>query len=543
MPSGVWLYIEVDGPVVELTPRRRFQFLNPSSRKTTSLEALRAVVSEAGKDPRVRGLLVILRGFSAGMATATAFRDILGKLRASGKEVVVHLPLGAGNKEFYVACAADRVLMGPQATLAPVGFVSSTRYVKNALDKLGVRADVLARGAYKSAGESLSRDSMSEPQREQVGALLDELYGSLVTAIASSRKVDEARAKALIDGAPYRASAAVEAGLVDGACYEDGLPAALAGEGTPATLFSAWRYLDRRNLRLLPPVRRRPLVGVIRVHGPIVGEAPSLFGGRIASDEQIIASIRSARMLRSVRAVVLHVDSPGGSALASDRMHHELEQLAREKPLVTCMANVAASGGYYVAAATHHIVAQPTTITGSIGVVAARLVTDSLFHKLGIVTETLQRGAHAGVMEPGKVLDASEREALDREIGGFYDSFIEIVARGRKKTTEEIEVVAQGRVWTGRDAHARGLVDELGGFDVAVAFACKRAGLDRASVDVTVVGAPWGDVPPLNPAPAPQAMLRSGLRLFGLDETRFALARGADRVLAWSPVGARFWDE
>lgn len=538
--KGTWLYLEVDGAIVDFAPRRWFDAF--SRRRTLSVHALGRVADLAIADPHVTGLLVILRGFGGGMATATGFRDVLLRLRAAGKQVAVHLPLGAGNKETFVAMAASRVLLGPQATLAPLGFASSTRYVKGALDKLGVSADVMARGAYKSAGESLSRDSMSEPQREQLSALLDEMVAALTGSIAAGRNVSEARAKELIDGAPYRARAAIDAGLVDAAAYEDELPALLGSPGAPASLIEATRYASARAARLMPRVLSRPVVAIVNVHGAIVGSGPpSLFGERAASDEHVIGAVRAARLLKRVRAVILHVDSPGGSALASDRMYHELCQLRREKPLVTCMANVAASGGYYVAAATHHIVAQPTTITGSIGVVSARIVAEPLLARLGIVTETLRRGAHAGLLDMGKTLEPGEREALDREIGGIYDAFIEAVAEGRGKPKDAIEAVAQGRVWSGRDAQARGLVDTLGGFETALQLACARAGLEVSDVQVGSIRA-WSKIPPLplprdDRAPAAYGLV---LRALGVQDLALLIASGADRVLAWSPIASRF---
>jgi protease-4 len=213
----------------------------------------------------------------------------------------------------------------------------------------------------------------------------------------------------------------------------------------------------------------------------------------------------------------LHVDSPGGSALASDRIHHELVQLAAEKPLVACLANVAASGGYYVAAATSHVIAEPTTITGSIGVVAARFVIQPLLDKWGIATETVKRGARAGLLDPFKPLDADELAAIDGEVGAIYDAFIDVVAQGRGKAREEVLELAQGRVWSGADAHARGLVDELGGFDAAVRYASARAGRDLEPV---VLRPFRSRIPPLAPPSPGRALLDlfSGERVLAISD-------------------------
>ena len=257
-------------------------------------------------------------------------------------------------------------------------------------------------------------------------------------------------------------------------------------------------------------------------------------------------------MDRRIAAVVLHVDSPGGSALASDRIHHELEQLAAEKPLVACFADVAASGGYYVAAAAHAIVAQPTTITGSIGVIAARLVVEPLLAKLGIATEVLKRGAHADTSQSTRHLSEEERASCQRELDGMYRAFIGIVARGRKRSVEEIERVAQGRVWSGADGAREGLVDVLGGFDVACERARElaRAKLGARAKDLEprlVLGARLPPPPLDPPAKAAQAALLALGALFPqiAQDVAMALAGGSTgRVLAWSGAAgdaARGW--
>ena len=294
------------------------------------------------------------------------------------------------------------------------------------------------------------------------------------------------------------------------------------------------------------PLRRPPAIGVVRVHGPIASQSPLLQAG--ATDERVIAAVRRARADRRVAAVVLHVSSPGGSALASDRMHHELERLAAEKPLVAYFADVAASGGYYVAAPAHAIVAQPTTITGSIGVVSARVVVEPLLAKLGIATEVLKRGAHADTLQPTRRLSDEERARYERELEGIYRAFVGIVARGRKRSFEDIERVAQGRVWSGLDAAREGLVDVLGGFDVACARARELARAEagggarrRSSSRASCRGARHAP-PPMDDPEKAGARGRAGVaRVAGGSRSMpLALAlEGRERVLAWCDVAAR----
>jgi protease-4 len=346
--------------------------------------------------------------------------------------------------------------------------------------------------------------------------------------------VDEVRARALVDGAPYTGDEAVDAGLADETAYEDEIAGRLGEGGKKARVRHAGAWLHARTALRPRALRSAGVIAVVRVHGTIAGGVDLPFRS-MAIDEHVVSAVRIARASPFVRGVVLHVDSPGGSALASDRIHHELAQLAAEKPLVACMGDVAASGGYYVAVAAHEIVAQPTTLTGSIGVVSARLVLDPLLARLGVVTEAVARGAHARLLDPFLSIGDDERRAIDREMERIYRSFLGVVSAGRRRSVEEIEPLAQGRVWTGADAHARGLVDRLGGFEVALEALRSRIGRGADRLRVVVVRPPRKPFPILDP-PERKAG-RAGLELFawiadelGMDGTWLALRR--ERVLA-----------
>ncbi len=534
-----WVEVTIEGLVTDIAPPRRI--LAWRQRQVVSLVAMGELSLEIASDPRVKGLLVHLRSMRGGMAAMQSLRAILAQVRASGREVVVHLPDGGDTKAVYVASVASRIILGPQASFSPLGFAVSTSYVRGSVDKLGVIPEVLARGKYKSAGEQLVRTSMSEPQREQVEAMVSLMHETVTEALVEGRGVSAERARALVDGAPYLAEEAVAAGLADLAAYEDELP-------KPRPVPAA-RYVAARRGTRLGPILPEAAIGVVRVHGAIVHGNASASG--FAGDKAVIKAIRAARKSRRVRGVILHIDSPGGSALASDRMHHELVQLAREKPLVACMANVAASGGYYVAAATHAIVAQPTTITGSIGVVSARLAIEPLLTRLGVVSEVIKRGARADLLGTTRLLTEDERETLMREIDGVYRAFVRVVAEGRKRTIEDIEKVAQGRVWTGRDALAAGLVDELGGFDRALALVRGRLGSGAQRLRPVLVTPPRRAVPPLDPPVQKAAELLGALGVIGArlgvrtqtDLSPLALLSGStERTLAWCPLAASLAD-
>ncbi len=468
--AGTFLTLAIDGAVTDLVAKPRFWEFRKA--KTVSLHDVRELMDHVVADARVRGVLVTLTSLEAGMATSVSLRSQLARARSAGKEVIVHLPLGGGTKEVIVATAASRLVLGPAAQLAALGFATRTRYVKRALDLLGVVPEVYACGEYKSAGESLVRDSMSDAQREQVGILLDAFDAILLRAIEEGRNVSPSRARQIVDGGPYFGEAAVAAGLADAIAYEDEIPAliGLPRQDKPGPLtqgvLDAGDYLAMRKRPLLRRIGRAPRVAVIPVHGAIA-HASRPFGA-FATDEKLARMVRLARLDKRVKGVVLHIDSPGGSALASDRMHHEIVQLAREKPVVACMANVAASGGYYVAAPAHKIVCEAATITGSIGVVGARLTMEPLMARLGITTETVQRGARTGLLSAGAVLSPDERAALMGELQATYRTFVRVVSEGRRMPIDVIEPLARGRVYTGQDAKAAGLVDVLGGFDVAL---------------------------------------------------------------------------
>jgi protease-4 len=370
---------------------------------------------------------------------------------------------------------------------------------------------------------------MSAEQREQLGAILDVALAELVGALGEGRRRSPEEVRALVDDGPYRAPEAVARGLGDVVGYDDDIPKLLAPVGSEtARLVPATSYLGVR--RSAP---RRRGIGVIRVQGPIVSRAP-LALGRMAESEQLIGALRVARKAKAVRGVVLLIDSPGGSVLASDRIYHEVVRLAEKKPVVAYFANVAASGGYYVAAGAHAIVAQPTTVTGSIGVVATHIVFGPLLAKLGIVTELVKRGARADMLSTSRALDDGERAAMTRDIEGYYQEFVTIVARGRGRPAEEIEKLARGRVYSGTEAHRLGLVDHLGGFDTALDLVRERLGETR-ELDAALIKPPRVvPKPPELPRPFVWALEAARLdHVYELGALALSLDAG-ETVLAWS---------
>ncbi|MET0593212.1 MAG: signal peptide peptidase SppA [Polyangiaceae bacterium] len=525
---GSVVVLTIDGPIVEIARKRPFWQRVPS--RATSLARVRELADTIASDPKIQALVVEIRSLQAGGASATSLREALLRVKRGGKSLFAYLPMGAGSREMLIASAADKIVAGPASSLTPLGVAVETRYFRRVLDRIGVLPEIFARGEFKTAGESLARDSMSPEQREQLGAILDVAEGELLGALSEGRRVTPEEARALVDGGPYRAPDAVNRGLVDVAAYDDDLPRLFATDGLNARMVSAGNYLGVRR-----PRAPRPDIGVVRVEGPIVSRAPLAFR-RMAESERVIGALRVARESKQVRGVVLLIDSPGGSVLASDRIYHEVTRLAEKKPVVAYFANVAASGGYYVAAGAHTIVAQPTTITGSIGVVAAHLVLSPLLGKLGIVTELVKRGARADMLSPSRPLDDGEREAMSREIDGYYREFVDIVARGRNRPADDIEKLARGRVYSGAEAFRLGLVDRLGGFETAIDVVRERLGETRA-LGAAVIKAPRTmPKPPELPAPFVEMLDASGIGKAAELAALTVSLGSTERALAWSPL-------
>lgn len=529
-PRGSWIHAriadgltEIDEPAPPWSPLARFV---PAlrRRRPTSVRAVARLVDAILADPGRAGLLVEIHGLPAGWAKVDALRAELARLRRGGKKVAVYLPNGGGNKELFLASVADRVIATEGAAFFVTGVGATSRYLKGLLDKVGVSVEVYRRAAYKTAAESVSEEAMSEPQREQVGALLDAFDRALVAALAERPALDEAKVRALFERGAVSGQAAIDAGVVDAHAFEDQLPHVLGAEGK---LVAAGGYLARAEAEFFLPLWPKPYVAIVPVHGAI-GDGGT---GRGASRAALVPTLRRVARDRRALAVVLHVDSPGGSALASDLIHREVQLLAEKKPVVACFGDVAASGGYYVAAPASAIVASRVSITGSIGVISARLVASSLLDRLGVRTEVIRRAPHADMMTNPRPADEAERAILDREVEAFYRTFVAVVAKGRKRSEEEVEPLARGRVWSGADALEKGLVDRQGTLADAIALAKEKLGAlpaaAREQLRAVTVAPQDGDEAPLEAGAGEGARGALALLASTLDDDVAFLARAA----------------
>jgi protease IV len=505
-PEYVW--VEVSGPLAEFESpvgflRRRLA-RGPSP---PTLERLRGMLDRISADGRTRGVVLRIRNLDAGWAAIEELRREILAFRSDGGRVVAYLADPVDTRSYYLACAADTVLATPLADLNVVGIRARVDFIKDALDNLGIEVEVVAVSPYKSAGERFVQDDFSRESREQVGRLLDRRYGEVVAAISEARDLSEYEVRSRIDRAPFAARAAVSEGLLDGVLYEDELPGRLGPEDGSARL-AEW---DRARRSLLVPYRKRSRkkVGLVNLQGTIVrGRSRKLpvplpvVGGEQAGSESVVAALRTAEKSRGISALLFHVDSPGGDALASDLIWREVQRINATKPVVILMGNAAASGGYYVSAPAAHVVARRSTVTGSIGVLSIRPIARGLYEKLGIKPVALDRGARAGLLDPSRPPDAEELRAIERQIQLVYAEFKDRVAQGRKIDGLDLERIAGGRVWTGAEALELGLVDEVGGFREALRKARELGGIERDVPEVLIkVDAPRSGRPsPAEPA-------------------------------------------
>lgn len=439
--------------------------------------------------PEVRALHVEVEGLALGWATLAELRAALGVVREAGKLVVVELE-HVGNAEIYLASVADRVWMRPVGEVHAAGLGATLRFAGDALRRVGVRFDMEAAGAYKSFGETFTRAYASPENREAVAALVEDLEAELETAVAGGRGLDRARVRELFHRAPLTADEAVEAGLVDAAGWTDEVRAsleALLGDEAPRLPFAAWWRAVAGRDRLERWIAGAPRVVVLQLQGPVVDGDHPPGGGAIAARPvgEVLARLREDD---DVAAVVLDIQSPGGSALASDRIWHAVGRLQARKPVVACFRDVAASGGYYIAAAAAEIVAAPTTLTGSIGVVGGKVVWAEALDRLGVHSERVDGAPHAAMYLPDRPFDPEERRRFRASLERFYRTFVQRVAGGRRQPYDAVERHARGRVWTGRRALEHGLVDHLGGSDLAVERAARLAGVRQPwRVDLRLV--------------------------------------------------------
>lgn len=525
--------IRIAGAVAELPPSLpwwRRQLPDPRKTRTVYVWDVRRLVTAIRKDDRVRTVLVELDSLAAGWGTCASLREELASVRSESRKLVLFLPSGAGHRELYVASAADRVVVSPQGGVTTLGLSVQRFYLAPLLQRVGLQVEVFAQGAYKSAAEPLVRDRMGEREREQLSDLLSSIDGDLRQCLASRPRAQASSVDAAFERGLQTTEQAQEDGLVDAAGYEESVLSD-GGDDTKRSPMTAPAYWARRLRPFWKPLRPRPTIAIVRLEGTIV---QGLAQGPIAA-RGVSRALRALGRNPRVRGVLLYINSPGGSALASDLIHHEVQRLDAHKPVVAWFGDVAASGGYYIAAAARRIVAQPTCITGSIGVIAARPLATALFDSLGVKSEVVKQSPRADLYSPARELDEADRELIDAETRRVYDRFVEVVCEGRGRPRDEIEPLAGGRVWSARHAHERGLVDVLGGYREARDELLKLldGAPDAEQFDVAVVDPSAKGGRPGEPLPDPKAWLAELHPQLGVAAQVWSAA-SSERVLTYA---------
>ena len=471
------LALKISGSLPDYVPDDPFRRLFGS--QPQSLSSLMTQFRKAKTDKRISAVMLDIDMSDAGWAKSEEIRGAIEDFRTSGKPVYAYMETGL-NKDYFIATACDKIFVPPPGELFTIGLAADVMFFRGSLDKLGIYPDIYQIGKYKSAADMFTQKEMTPAHREFINSLLDDLYGRYVDGIAKARKKTPDEMKALIDNAPYTATQAKEAGLIDGALYHDEMEKDLKkrlgyqdSDELPIARAGDYRQISQESLGLNKGER----VAVVYAAGDIVS-GKSSFGGsgeETIGSESLVKTINEARDDKSIKAIVLRIDSPGGSGLASDIIWRAIESAKAKKPVVVSMSDVAASGGYYIACNANKIVAEPSTITGSIGVLGGKPVVKGFYDWIGVTNEYVLRGKNAGMFRETEKFSDTERKKWEEFLGTTYDDFISKVGKGRGKEKTYIDSIGQGRVWTGSQGKERGLVDEYGGLDKAIEIAKQLA--------------------------------------------------------------------
>ena len=450
-----------------------------------SLADTRGALERAGDDPRVKGVMARVGDGGMGLGEVQELRDAIAAFRMKGKRAIAYADtfgeLSSGTRSYYLATAFDEIWLQKLGMVGLVGLRAEMPFFRGTLDWLGIVPDFAHREEYKDAANMLTEKQMTAPEREELEALLQSVYAQVVAGIAADRKIDEGAVKVLIDHAPILNDEAIATHLVDHVGDREDAIASLGG----GPLVTLDRYADQVG----PAHRRGPTIALIYATGLMArdgGGGNPLTSDNVMAADEVTRALKLAQNDKSVRAILFRINSPGGSAVAAETIWAAVKRARNAgKPVIVSMGDVAGSGGYYIAAPADKIIAEPATLTGSIGVIAGKLVFGDLLKKLGGNADAVQIGANAGIFSLTQPFSPSERERLEAVLDEIYGTFKSRVGEGRKLDAAAVEAIAKGRVWSGADAQAHRLVDTLGGFRTALDAAKEAAGI-AADQDVNL---------------------------------------------------------
>jgi protease-4 len=538
-----YLLMPIGGPLPERAPPPR-SFIErqlPLPPPPLSMQVINRRLQAIADADNVKGVVFLFQGFGAGLATLQNLHRSLKRLRENGKEVIVYTPM-LDMASYYVASAADRIIVPPSTQFDVLGLRMEAVFLKDALAQVGVEMDVIQISPYKTAYNMFGETDMTPEQQEQLTWLLEDRFDEMTATMANGRSLSQDAFQSLIDQAPFFPEDALKAGLIDAIAYEDELANLLAEKQEEApehekveerTAVTVPQSIENNSVETASPLsvspqegekivslpsggteegkedhpkaklipwpeasglllekkrqKQRKFVGVISLEGAIMmgpSRTPPIdlpipfIGGETAGEQTLRQQLRTAEKMDDMAALIFHVDSGGGSALASDIIGREIERISQKKPVLVYMGNAAASGGYYVSAYAKHIMAQTGTVTGSIGVISGRISTQGLLNKLQINQVHLQRGARAGLYQDSKPMTEDERTVFWKSIVETYGKFKQVVANGRSLPYDELDEICEGRVWTGRQAIDLKLVDSIGDFVDAIRKAAEMGGLE-----------------------------------------------------------------
>jgi protease IV len=467
-----FLVLKLSGEIKE--EPKRASFFGP---KKKSLLEIVNLIQEAKKDRTIKGMILRIDPLEIGWAKLQEIREGILDFKEEGKKVLCFVEMG-GNKEYYLASAADKIVMFPTGYLDLSGMSAEVTFIKKTLEKLGIKAELEHIGDYKTASDLVTREKMSEAHKEEVNSLLDDLYEQMTNDISKSRGLSSKELKDKIDSGPFTASEAFNAKLVDTLEYYDNMEKIAEKMIAQKPHKVDYKEYSQRSYYKyswsIPPK-----IAVIFASGFInSGESGDNFLlGKVMGSETIAEAIKKAREDKSIKAIIFRVDSRGGSGLASDVIWREIKNTKGKKPFIVSMSDVAGSGGYWISCAADTILAMPATYTGSIGAISGKLDLSGLYNKIGFTHETIKRGKYADLYTSFRGFTPEERDIVKRQLKEGYDDFVHKVAEGRKMKDASVDSIAQGRVWTGKQGKMNGLVDELGGLKLAIEIAKKKAGI------------------------------------------------------------------
>ena len=467
------LVLDLEGQVPETAPLT-FPLPLFEERTPLSVTDVWQLLRRAETDSRIKAVVLRPNGIGAGWGKLQELHADIARLTKSGKPVVAFLRTPSA-RDYYLATAASRIYMPPEDLLDLKGLRAEVTYLRGTLDKLGVQVEIEHAGKYKDYGDMFTRTSMSPQTREVLDSILDELYGHLIQTVAEGRRISPDQTRAILDEGPFLSRQALSKGLVDGLLYEDQVFSQLGNLNRISS-----RTYSRATAAAADSGGKNRLALVVGAGSIVGGSVDGLDFDTALEAPAFIKLLRQAGTDSGIRGVIVRVDSPGGESFASDEIWREMTLLSKKKPLVVSMSDEAASGGYYIAMTGDPVVAYPGTYTGSIGVVYGKVNLRGLYEKLGVQKQLLARGRFATIDSDYEPLSEAARRKLREGVDDNYRVFVEKVAAARKRKFDQIEPLAQGRVWTGEQAKRNGLVDEIGGLDRAIELVRGKAGIPRS---------------------------------------------------------------